>query len=162
MLQRMGYGCMRVGIRVRAALTNAICRRSFSMASIAMDQASDAVSFVASDINKVRLSCSVLCVFRGEKGEGVFAWRRRRICFCSLFLPGSGALFFSPALACARFWGPRRARAGPTQLLRLLIIIGNSHTTTRRCPPPAPSTTQKKHSGALPPPPQKNIKNTDL
>lgn len=57
MLQRMGYGCMRVGIRVRAALSNAICRRSFSMASIDKDSASDAVSFVASDINKIYDGC---------------------------------------------------------------------------------------------------------
>lgn len=52
-LQRMAYGCMTVGISIRAALTNAICRKSFAMASITKEMASDAVSFVASDIAKI-------------------------------------------------------------------------------------------------------------
>ncbi|GFH33156.1 uncharacterized protein HaLaN_32481, partial [Haematococcus lacustris] len=52
-LQRMTYGCMTVGVSVRAALTNAICRKSFAMASITKEMASDAVSFVASDITKI-------------------------------------------------------------------------------------------------------------
>ncbi|KAJ9527211.1 hypothetical protein QJQ45_025467 [Haematococcus lacustris] len=52
-LQRMTYGCMTVGVSVRAALTNAICRKSFAMASISKAMASDAVSFVASDITKI-------------------------------------------------------------------------------------------------------------
>jgi ATP-binding cassette, subfamily C (CFTR/MRP), member 1 len=92
MLQRMGYGCMCVGIRVRAALTNAICRRSFSMASIEKDAASDAVSFVASDINKVRSSSFFPSLFGGRDGmfsfsslaraRFVFPFRARGRCCC--------------------------------------------------------------------------------
>jgi len=52
-LQRMGYGCMVVGIRMRAALISAVCQKSFKMASINRDDAADVVSFVASDISKV-------------------------------------------------------------------------------------------------------------
>uniref|UniRef100_A0A7S0R9V8 Uncharacterized protein n=1 Tax=Chlamydomonas leiostraca TaxID=1034604 RepID=A0A7S0R9V8_9CHLO len=52
-LQRMTYGCVTVGISMRAALINCICRKSFGMASITKEMASDAVSFVASDINKI-------------------------------------------------------------------------------------------------------------
>jgi ATP-binding cassette, subfamily C (CFTR/MRP), member 1 len=56
-LQRMGYGCMSVGLRVKAALINAVCQKAFSMHSITQSQASDAVSFVASDITKVYDAC---------------------------------------------------------------------------------------------------------
>eukprot|EP00195_Chlamydomonas_chlamydogama_P017010 CAMPEP_0202892328 /NCGR_PEP_ID=MMETSP1392-20130828/2051_1 /ASSEMBLY_ACC=CAM_ASM_000868 /TAXON_ID=225041 /ORGANISM="Chlamydomonas chlamydogama, Strain SAG 11-48b" /LENGTH=230 /DNA_ID=CAMNT_0049576225 /DNA_START=77 /DNA_END=766 /DNA_ORIENTATION=+ len=52
-LQRMTFGCMKIGLSMRAALTNAICRKSFAMASITKEAASDAVSFVASDLSKV-------------------------------------------------------------------------------------------------------------
>jgi hypothetical protein len=53
----MGFGCMTVGIRMRAALINAVCKKSFAMASISKDMASDAVSFVASDIAKIFDGC---------------------------------------------------------------------------------------------------------
>uniref|UniRef100_A0A383VW30 Uncharacterized protein n=1 Tax=Tetradesmus obliquus TaxID=3088 RepID=A0A383VW30_TETOB len=56
-LQRMGYGCMTVGIRVRAALCNAVCKKCFNMATIDQDMASDAVSFMASDISKIFDGC---------------------------------------------------------------------------------------------------------
>jgi hypothetical protein len=56
-LQRMGYGCMTVGIRIRAALCNAVCKKCFNMATINQDMASDAVSFVASDISKIFDGC---------------------------------------------------------------------------------------------------------
>ncbi len=49
----MSYGCMKVGIKVRSALVNAICRKSFSMASITKEASADCVSFVASDIQKL-------------------------------------------------------------------------------------------------------------
>jgi ATP-binding cassette, subfamily C (CFTR/MRP), member 1 len=52
-LQRMSFGCMSVGVAVRSALVNAICRKSFAMASITKEDSSDCVSFVASDIQKV-------------------------------------------------------------------------------------------------------------
>jgi hypothetical protein len=59
-LQRMGYGCMNVGVRVKAALINSVCKKAFSMHSITQSQAADAVSFVASDITKVGYArCSV-------------------------------------------------------------------------------------------------------
>jgi hypothetical protein len=56
-LQRMGYGCMTVGIRIRAALCNAVCKKCFNMATINQDMASDAVSFIASDISKIFDGC---------------------------------------------------------------------------------------------------------
>jgi ATP-binding cassette, subfamily C (CFTR/MRP), member 1 len=56
-LQRMGYGCMSVGLRVKAALINAVCQKAFSMHSITQNQAASAVSFVASDITKVYDAC---------------------------------------------------------------------------------------------------------
>jgi ATP-binding cassette, subfamily C (CFTR/MRP), member 1 len=49
----MTFGCVTSGISMRAALVHAICKKSFGMASITKEMASDAVSFVASDINKV-------------------------------------------------------------------------------------------------------------
>ena len=52
-LQRMGYGCMNVGVSVRAALVNAVCKKSFQMATIDRDNAAEVVNFVASDISKV-------------------------------------------------------------------------------------------------------------
>jgi hypothetical protein len=57
MLQRMGFGCVSVGVRVRAALINAVCKKSFAMANINKNMASDAVSFVASDISKIFDGC---------------------------------------------------------------------------------------------------------
>ncbi|WIA12457.1 hypothetical protein OEZ85_012492 [Tetradesmus obliquus] len=57
MLQRMGYGCMTVGIRIRAALCNAVCKKCFNMATINKDMASDAVSFMAADIGKIFDGC---------------------------------------------------------------------------------------------------------
>eukprot|EP00878_Enallax_costatus_P000230 GHUV01000294.1.p1 GENE.GHUV01000294.1~~GHUV01000294.1.p1 ORF type:complete len:1290 (+),score=442.33 GHUV01000294.1:122-3991(+) len=56
-LQRMGYGCITVGIRVRAALCNAVCKKCFNMATIDKDMAADAVSFMASDISKIFDGC---------------------------------------------------------------------------------------------------------
>ncbi len=49
----MTYICMTVGIKVRSALIYATCKKAFSMAQINKDQASDVVSFVASDISKI-------------------------------------------------------------------------------------------------------------
>ncbi|KAJ9510651.1 hypothetical protein QJQ45_027539, partial [Haematococcus lacustris] len=72
-LQRMTYGCMTVGVSVRAALTNAICRKSFAMASITKEMASDAVSFVASDITKI---FDGIQARRGaRRGRGCAVWR---------------------------------------------------------------------------------------
>ena len=56
-LQRMGYGCMTVGIRIRAALCSAVCKKCFNMATISKDMAADAVSFMASDISKIFDGC---------------------------------------------------------------------------------------------------------
>ena len=48
----MAFGCLRVGIKVRGALTTALARKCFNMAHLTKDTASKAVSFVANDINK--------------------------------------------------------------------------------------------------------------
>jgi hypothetical protein len=56
-LQRMGFGCMTVGIRMRAALCSAVCKKCFNMATISKDMAADAVSFMASDISKIFDGC---------------------------------------------------------------------------------------------------------
>jgi hypothetical protein len=56
-LQRMGYGCVSVGVRIRAALCSAVCKKCFNMATINKDMASDAVSFMASDISKIFDGC---------------------------------------------------------------------------------------------------------
>uniref|UniRef100_A0A383WNY2 Uncharacterized protein n=1 Tax=Tetradesmus obliquus TaxID=3088 RepID=A0A383WNY2_TETOB len=56
-LQRMGYGCMTVGIRVRAALCNAVCNFTKLYRWYDQSMASDAVSFVASDISKIFDGC---------------------------------------------------------------------------------------------------------
>jgi ATP-binding cassette, subfamily C (CFTR/MRP), member 1 len=52
-LQRMAFGCLRVGIRCRAALTTAIARKCLGMAHLTKETAAEAVSFVAQDINKI-------------------------------------------------------------------------------------------------------------
>jgi hypothetical protein len=52
-LQRMAFGCLRVGIRCRAALTTAIARKCYNMAHLDKDTAATAVGFVASDVNKI-------------------------------------------------------------------------------------------------------------
>ncbi|KAG1658983.1 hypothetical protein FOA52_008685 [Chlamydomonas sp. UWO 241] len=52
-LQRMSVGCTRVGISMRAAITNAVCRKAFTMPSITKEQSADCVNFIASDIVKI-------------------------------------------------------------------------------------------------------------
>lgn len=52
-LQRMGYGVLNVGIRVRAALITAVARKCYSMASMTKETNAQAVAFVANDINKI-------------------------------------------------------------------------------------------------------------
>ena len=52
-LQRMGYGVLNVGIRVRAALITAVSRKCYSMASMTKETNAQAVAFVANDINKI-------------------------------------------------------------------------------------------------------------
>jgi hypothetical protein len=49
----MAFGCLRVGIRCRAALTTAIARKCYNMAHLDKDTAATAVGFVASDVNKI-------------------------------------------------------------------------------------------------------------
>lgn len=148
MLQRMGYGCMCVGIRVRAALTNAICRRSFSMASIGMDQASDAVSFVASDINKVRF----LCLFFPSLGGG-------NALFCCSSLGGGRDAFFFPTLARCFFGAGSRDATGSAiaRVHMLLLIISLTPNPPQLPPPPKktnprdpPNTTKKTRARAPP------------
>eukprot|EP00775_Hariotina_reticulata_P004687 gene4687-4939_t len=46
-----------VGLRIRAALCSAVCKKCFNMATINKDMASDAVSFMASDISKIFDGC---------------------------------------------------------------------------------------------------------
>jgi hypothetical protein len=57
LLQRMFYGCMCVGVRIKGALINAVCKKSFQMHTIDKQYSSACVSFVASDINKVYDGC---------------------------------------------------------------------------------------------------------
>ncbi|KAG1659736.1 hypothetical protein FOA52_006006 [Chlamydomonas sp. UWO 241] len=52
-LQRMSVGCTKVGISMRAAITNAVCRKAFAMPSITKEQSADCVNFIASDIVKI-------------------------------------------------------------------------------------------------------------
>ncbi|KAG2424609.1 hypothetical protein HXX76_014334 [Chlamydomonas incerta] len=52
-LQRMGYICMNVGIRARAALVQAVTHKSFRLNSVRADQAASIVNFVASDVQKI-------------------------------------------------------------------------------------------------------------
>ncbi|KAG1659734.1 hypothetical protein FOA52_006004 [Chlamydomonas sp. UWO 241] len=52
-LQRMTVGCTKVGISMRAAITNAVCRKAFAMPSITKEQSADCVNFIASDIVKI-------------------------------------------------------------------------------------------------------------
>ncbi|GAB4815837.1 hypothetical protein N2152v2_002883 [Parachlorella kessleri] len=57
MLQRMAFGCLQVGIRVRAALTTVVARKCYNMAHLTKETAAEAVSFVANDINKIFEGC---------------------------------------------------------------------------------------------------------
>jgi ATP-binding cassette, subfamily C (CFTR/MRP), member 1 len=52
-LQRMGDICLRVGIKIRAALVSAVAKKAFTMASVTQELSADIISFVASDIHKV-------------------------------------------------------------------------------------------------------------
>ena len=49
----MGYLCVESGLKVRTALSNAICRKAFAMAHIHAEDAADVVNFMASDLMKV-------------------------------------------------------------------------------------------------------------
>ncbi|GLC60118.1 hypothetical protein PLESTB_001575900 [Pleodorina starrii] len=52
-LQRMGYICMQVGIRARAALVQAVTHKAFRLSSVRADQSAAIVNFVSSDIQKI-------------------------------------------------------------------------------------------------------------
>lgn len=52
-LQRMGFGVLNIGIKVRAALITAITRKCYSMATLTKEVNAQAVAFVANDINKI-------------------------------------------------------------------------------------------------------------
>ncbi|GIL86269.1 hypothetical protein Vretimale_13733 [Volvox reticuliferus] len=52
-LQRMGYICMSVGIRARAALVQAVTHKAFRLNSVRADQSAAIVNFVSSDIQKI-------------------------------------------------------------------------------------------------------------
>ncbi|KXZ54551.1 hypothetical protein GPECTOR_4g616 [Gonium pectorale] len=52
-LQRMGFICMQVGIRARAALVQAVTHKAFRLSSVRADQAAAIVNFVSSDIQKI-------------------------------------------------------------------------------------------------------------
>jgi len=49
----MAFGCLKTGIRARAALTTMIARKCYNMAHLTKETAAEAVAFVANDINKV-------------------------------------------------------------------------------------------------------------
>lgn len=72
-LQRMAFGCLRVGIRARAALTTAVARKCLNMAHITRDTAGEAVSFVAKDIGQIfdgEPCAGMLCVCVGGGSHG--------------------------------------------------------------------------------------------
>ncbi|KXZ44762.1 hypothetical protein GPECTOR_62g877 [Gonium pectorale] len=52
-LQRMGYICMTVGIRARAALVQAVTHKAFRLNTVRADQSAAIVNFVSSDIQKI-------------------------------------------------------------------------------------------------------------
>jgi ATP-binding cassette subfamily C (CFTR/MRP) protein 1 len=52
-LQRMGYCCIKLGIKVRAALITTVARKCYNMAHLSKETSIAAVGFVATDINKV-------------------------------------------------------------------------------------------------------------
>ncbi|GLC48313.1 hypothetical protein PLESTB_000082600 [Pleodorina starrii] len=52
-LQRMGYICMQVGIRARAALVQAVTHKAFRLNTVRADEAAAIVNFVSSDIQKI-------------------------------------------------------------------------------------------------------------
>ncbi|PNH10694.1 Multidrug resistance-associated protein 1 [Tetrabaena socialis] len=52
-LQRMGFICMTVGIRVRAALVQCVTNKAFRLTTVRADQSAAIVNFVSSDIQKI-------------------------------------------------------------------------------------------------------------
>jgi hypothetical protein len=61
-LQRMGYLCVVTGVRVRCAISNAICRKAFAMAHIHAEDAADDLMKVYNGLqvsNLPRESCSL-------------------------------------------------------------------------------------------------------
>jgi hypothetical protein len=49
----MGYVCMQVGIRARAALVRCVTQKAFRLSTVRQDESAKIVNFVASDIQKV-------------------------------------------------------------------------------------------------------------
>jgi hypothetical protein len=52
----MGDVCLRVGIKMRAALVSAVVKKSLAMASVKKELTGKIVAFVSSDIHKVQHS----------------------------------------------------------------------------------------------------------
>jgi ATP-binding cassette subfamily C (CFTR/MRP) protein 1 len=52
-MQRLSFVSIKTGIRVRAALTSSVARKCLNMANLNKETASEAVNFVANDINKI-------------------------------------------------------------------------------------------------------------
>ncbi len=48
----MGDYCLRVGIKIRAALTSAVAKKAFAMESVKKELSAEIVSFIATDIHK--------------------------------------------------------------------------------------------------------------
>jgi hypothetical protein len=59
-LQRMGYICMYVGVKVRATLLTTVTRKAIFMSKVSPETAGDIVGFVANDIGKVYDGMQVL------------------------------------------------------------------------------------------------------
>lgn len=57
-LQRMGDICLRVGIKIRAALISAVAKKALGMESVKKELSAEIVSFVASDIHKASPACT--------------------------------------------------------------------------------------------------------
>jgi hypothetical protein len=45
--------CLRVGVKVRSSLVNAVAKKAFQMATVKKDLSAEIVAFVSSDIQKV-------------------------------------------------------------------------------------------------------------
>ena len=62
----MGFACMSVGVKVRAALLTAVTRKALHMGRLGGDTAGDVVSAVATDVGKVYDGLQVRCKHCGS------------------------------------------------------------------------------------------------
>ena len=90
----MGYLCVESGLKVRTALSNAICRKAFAMAHIHAEDAADVVNFMASDLMKVYNGMQVGGGVHALAAVATCAWSHEHTC--------SG----TPAVPLLHLWVP--------------------------------------------------------